>query len=173
MIIGDSISCGYRRLVTEAANAKYYADGIGTSKALDNPHFPKLIDYVLVQENGREVIQFNNGLHGWHLSDSEYRKYYAVMVEYLLTKTEKLILALTTPMRDTTDLRRLGERNGRVLARNEIAYEIADKKGLPVNDFYTPTAEKPELWLADGIHFNEEGYRLLAAQTAELIIKLL
>lgn len=173
MLIGDSISCGYRHLVTELADGKWYADGIGTSKALDNDYFPKLIDYVLAQENGREVIQFNNGLHGWHLSDGEYRKYYTVMVDFLLTKTNRLILALTTPTRDTADLRRLGERNERVLARNEIVCEIAAEKRLAVNDFYTLTVDQPDLWLADGIHFKEEGYRLLAAQTVEMVAKFI
>jgi len=173
MIIGDSISCGYRRMVTEATGGKCFADGIGTSKALDNHYYPKLIDYVIAQENGREVIQFNNGLHGQHLSNAEYRRYYNMMVDYLLSKTERLILALTTPARDTADLRRFGERNALVRARNEIVCEIAAEKGLAVNDFYGLTSEKPELWLADGIHFKEEGYRLLAAQTAELITKVL
>ncbi len=152
MIIGDSISCGYRRLVTEAAKGRMYVDGIGTSKVLDNLSFPKLIDYVLTQEPGRAAIQFNNGLHGWHLSTAEYKKCYEKMVDFLLTKTEerRLMLALTTPTRQIGELEAFDKRNRLVLERNEVVREIAADRKLPVNDFYALTADKPGLWAADG-----------------------
>lgn len=173
MIIGDSISCGYRRMVTEFTEGRLLADGIGTSKALDNPFFTGLIDYVLPQVIGSGIIQFNNGLHGWHLSDDEYKLHYSNMVDFLLTKVpkEKLIIALTTPVRDGIDLNKFDKRNDCVLKRNEIASEIANAKGLIINDLYETVVNKPHLWLADGVHLKEEGSKLLAEQVAEVAEK--
>ena len=37
LYIGDSISCGTRRVATIASGEKLLFDGFGTSKALDNP----------------------------------------------------------------------------------------------------------------------------------------
>lgn len=175
MIIGDSISCGYRRMVTEITEERILADGIGTSKAIDNPFFPALIDYIFAQESERNVIQFNNGLHGWHLSDEEYKFHYSKMIDFLLTKIkpEKLIIALTTPVRDKTDLSKFDERNERVIKRNEAASDIARSHGLIINDLYTLTVEKPELWVMDGVHLNEDGYRLIAGQVADFAEKCL
>ena len=171
MIIGDSISCGYRRMVTEIAGGRFYADGIGTSKALDNEWYPRLIDYVLAQEPSTEMIQFNNGLHGWHLSSEEYKYHYEKMVDFLLEKTDAkhLVLALTTPVRSMDDPARFDARNAEVSRRNQIVLEIAQNRGLAINDLYTLIEDRPHLWTSDGIHLTEEGYRILASRTAELI----
>lgn len=175
MIIGDSISCGYRGKVTALTEGRILADGIGTSKAIDNPFFTALIDYILPQVKGQMYIQFSNGLHGWHLSDDEFKLHYSNMIDFLLTKIEKekLVITLSTPIRDNTDLNRFGERNERVLKRNEIASEIANAKGLIINDLYEIVADKPEVWIADGVHFNEEGNKLLAAQVAKVAENIL
>ena len=52
LYIGDSISCATRRFAT-AAEEKMFFDGIGTSKAVDNPHFPDLIRSFTKQEPER------------------------------------------------------------------------------------------------------------------------
>lgn len=174
MIIGDSISCGYRRIVTEVAGGAIYADGIGTSKALDNPWYSQLINYVFSQEPDSPVmIQFNNGLHGWHLTLAEYKRHYIEMAEILLQKEKPLILALTTPLRSTEDLSRFDPRNEEVLVRNQAVCEMAAEKNLIVNNLYALTVDKPELWSADGVHFTEAGYRVIASQTVELMKQLL
>ncbi len=171
MIIGDSISCGYRRMVTELSCGSLYADGIGTSKALDNEYYPGLIDYVLSQEPKPQIIQLNNGLHGWHLSTEEYRYYYEKMVDFLLEKTDAkhLVLALTIPVRSTEDLNCFDDRNGEVRRRNQAVLDIAQSYGLTVNDFYALTADRPQLWTEDGIHLTDAGYRLLASRTLEVL----
>ena len=69
LYIGDSISCGTRRFATEATENTILFDGVGTSKAVDNPFFPELIRSFANQQGHRKVILFNNGLHGWHLDD--------------------------------------------------------------------------------------------------------
>lgn len=72
LVIGDSISCGYRIPLSKIADGKYFVDGLGTSKAVNNEFFPLLVDYFISQMSNLKVIMVNNGLHGWHLSEDEY-----------------------------------------------------------------------------------------------------
>lgn len=158
LYIGDSISCGTRKIATESANGELYFDGLGTSKGIDNPFFFDTITMFAKQEGYRSAVLFNNGLHGWHLEDDiGYRRYYELMIQYLITEFEKtpVYLLLTTHVKD-------GERDKRVKARNEIVCELADKYGLAVIDLYTPTLENEELIAGDGVHLVKEGYQLLA-----------
>lgn len=174
LVIGDSISCGYRRLVTAEMGERIYVDGLATSKALDNPAFKSLVDYVASQHDNVKIVQFNNGLHGWHLSDEEYAINYERMLDAISEyyKDAKIIIALTTPVRSKDDLNKFGERNERVLKRNKIAVSIAKERNLLVNDLYSIVCDKPELWTNDGVHLNDEGYRIIAKHTADFIEKL-
>ncbi len=173
LIIGDSISCGYRRMVTRELNETLYIDGLGTSKALDNAFYPALIDYVICQQGESEILQFNNGLHGWHLTAEEYRYHYRKIIEYIMKKysEKRIILALTTPVRERDNQNHFAARNAIVLERNRIVKELAEEKGLVVNDLYAAIVDKPELWRPDGVHLLEEGYAVLAKQTAAVMRK--
>lgn len=165
LIIGDSISCGYRRIVNEMLEGRVQADGLGTSKAADNPHFRDALRYVFSQQSRCDAILINNGLHGWHLSDDgEYRTEYARLIAFLRSEKPeaKLVMMLTTPVAD-------GERNARVDARNRSALEIAREYGLDVIDLNAPLRSRPELLSADGVHLTEAGYRLPAGIIAAAI----
>ena len=164
LYIGDSISCGTRRIATETAGDLYF-DGLGTSKSVDNPFFFDTVSLFAKQQGYRSAVLFNNGLHGWHLDDeSEYKDCYDKLVQFLMTELEgaPIFLLLTTHVADA-------ERDARVRARNEAVVEIAEKYGLPVIDLYTLTLEHADYLSADGVHFSREGYQLIAdAVIAEL-----
>ena len=67
LLIGDSISVGYRSEVHKRLNGEAYVTAISTSKALDNPVLIREIDfYARAEDFEYEAIQFNNGLHGDH-----------------------------------------------------------------------------------------------------------
>jgi len=155
--IGDSISCNIRQLVTEKAGGELYVDGIGTSKAVDNPFLKDLIHIVALQQGEREAVLFNNGLHGWHLEDeTEYARFYEDCICFLKEEFAgtPIYILLTTFVSDAG-------RRERVQVRNRVALELAAKYDLPVIDLYTPSAEISHL-LRDGVHFQEEGNRILA-----------
>ena len=156
LYIGDSISCGTRRLITSLANSQILCDGFGTSKALDNPYFKPSLELFMKQQNKCDAILFNNGLHGWHLSDEEYEKYYNEMLLFLLQKGIPLYVVLTT---DDIKQEHRGEF---VKTRNTIAKALADKYNLPVIDLYTVATSNAQYHKADGVHFEPEGYELLA-----------
>ena len=165
MYIGDSISCGTRKIATSTSENKLLFDGFGTSKALDNAYFKDSLRIFARQQGKRRAIVFNNGLHGWHLEDdTEYAESYEDFVRFLLDefKGTPLILLLTTHVTDAA-------RDRRVVARNDAVKKIAEKYSLPTVDLYTVTAEN-DIVGADGVHLTPEGYKMLAEAVVDAVI---
>ena len=165
MYIGDSISCGTRRIATAKTNSKILFDGLGTSKGIDNPWFEQTIKLFAEQEGYRNAILFNNGLHGWHLDDdTEYGFYFEKRVKFLTEefKDTPIFIVLTTYIKND-------ERLERVLNRNEIAKEIAAKFNLPIIDLYSVSKENADKMYDDGIHFKDAGYEILAEKIIDKI----
>ncbi len=168
LYIGDSISCGTRRIATEQTGGKILFDGFGTSKAIDNPYFQDSIKLFAKQEGRRNAVIFNNGLHGWHLDEeTEYRYHFEEMVKFLTEEFSgtPVIVILTTHIADS-------ERESRVVCRNKAAQEIADKYNLPVIDLYKTSYEAAHLLSEDGIHFTAEGYELLADKVIKSVTEI-
>ena len=163
--IGDSISGHARRPATALTGEKILFDGFSTSKSLDNPHFKKALIVFDEQLVRTDAILFNNGLHGWHLSDDvEYGFYYEEMVKFLLEyyKGLPLFIVLTTCVTDK-------EREKRIIERNKSAIKVAEKYGLPVIDLFTVSKEYFHLISQDGVHFTPEGDEVIAKSIVEAI----
>jgi hypothetical protein len=162
LYIGDSISCNARIIATAVSKNELLFDGFGTSKALDNPFLFDSIRIFAKQQKNRNVVIFNNGLHGWHLDDEEqYPYYYEKTVKFLLEEfKEPLAIVLTTSVADE-------EREQRVKVRNEIAKKTAEKYSLPIIDLYSVSVEFASLRTEDGVHFTYAGYEKLAEKILE------
>lgn len=158
LYIGDSISCGVRGIATKLSNGEYLFDGFGTSKALDNPYFQESVSLFGKQQCYRNVVLFNNGLHGWHLDNDAYTMYYEKFVGFLENEYPAIPLALVL----TTNLPKDVERNLIVEKRNEIANKIAERHNCHVIDLYAVSQKYTELHDNDGVHFNGKGYEKLA-----------
>ena len=165
LYIGDSISCGTRRLITSLSDSKILCDGFGTSKALDNPYFKPTLELFMKQQNKCDAILFNNGLHGWHLSDEEYEKCYEQMLQFLLQSGKPVYVVLTTD-----DIKNDG-RNEMVQRRNKIAEKLAGNYRLPVIDLHTVAVNRAEYHRPDGVHFETAGYELLAKRILESLCR--
>ncbi len=174
LMIGDSISRGCRQKMIVYLKGVGYVDNYATSKALDNPCLKSMISIVLAQQPRCDAIQFNNGLHGWHLEDAEYERQYEDMLLFLQEKIEpeKLVITLTTPVREKGNVLKISVRNQRVIRRNEIVKRLCEKYKLSVNDAYTPLLNRPELYRDDGVHFEEEGYQILTQIFAQKLKQL-
>ena len=158
LYIGDSISLGTRIQLKPLCNGKLVIDGIATSKALDHPDYIPMLQAVSAQEPRRDVVLFNNGLHGYHLDEDTYEAQYSVFVDKLLTlyPEAKLYLLLSTY---TIDPER---HNDRIVERNCRITKIAEKKGLEIIDQYSVSLENASLLSSDDVHFTTEGYNVLA-----------
>lgn len=162
LYIGDSISCVTRRKITEISNQTVLCDGYATSKAVDNKFFKQQITLCLEQQPKTDLIVFNNGLHGFHLSDEDYAYYYEDLIKFISSKTdEPIYLAKSTFVKT--------DNNDRVIARNKVVEVIAKKLGLPVIDLYSVAIKNSDKLSSDGVHFLDEGYQLLAEEILKSI----
>lgn len=157
LYIGDSISGDTRYYLNELLNDNALVDRFGTSKSLDNPYFFESLKVYTKQLPKIDAILFNNGLHGWHLNDdSEYPAHYEKMLEFLIKEYNvPIYIVLTTFVKDI-------ERNNRVIERNSAVLKIAEKYNLKTIDLYTASKENSFMMFEDGVHFVQEGYKLLA-----------
>ena len=162
--IGDSISCGTRRIATSLSENEYLFDGFGTSKAVDNPYFRKSLSLFLSQCQDYSAVLFNNGLHGWHLTEEEYKEYYKEMLIFLKENVKVPIFVLLT----TNDDIHPGT-NDRVIVRNKYVTELAEELSLPVVDLYSVSVKYNDLHTPDKIHFTNEGYSKLAEEILNFI----
>ena len=167
LYIGDSISCGIRRIATELSKEEILFDGFGSSKGIDNPYLMESIKIFAAQQGKRNAILFNNGLHGWHLNDeTEYKKYFEDVIKFLLDNFENtpLMIILTTYITNTEEKR--------VVVRNKIASEIAQKYDLPIIDLYTEAKKNRNYFKNDGVHFLKKGYVNLAKKVVSEVKKI-
>ncbi len=171
LYIGDSISCGIRTHCWKAKKEDVYFDNFGTSKALDNPYFYEGLLHFARQEGRRDAILLNNGLHGWHLDDEQYKKYYGKMIDFLKEnfKDTPIILLLTTGIVPP----QLPERIQRVLSRNNVVLELSKEYNLPTVDLYATSVKCADLHTGDGVHFTEEGNDVLADSLIKELNKIL
>ena len=163
LYIGDSISCGVRNQINLLSKQEVLCDGFGTSKALDNPHFKPSLELFMQQQNKCDVILFNNGLHGWHLSDAEYKKYFDEMLCFLSKAGKPIYILLTTNYLSDEKKAQI------VKARNEIAKDLAIKHHIPTIDLYSVSINHTEYYVPDCVHFNDNGYEVMARLILENI----
>lgn len=174
LLIGDSITRGYGRQVEAALKGKAYVSRMATSKSLGDPALLDEVRLVLGQQ-AFDVIHFNNGLHGAGYSEPEYAAAMPALLRVFRRHAPKarLIWASTTDVRRRNRLEETDPKTARVVERNRAAAEIARKRNIPVNDLFSLVSDHPEYHAADGVHFNEKGSEVLAAQVAGSILKLL
>jgi len=61
-----------------------------------------------------------------------------------------------------------------VIVFNAVAKKIMDESGIPIDDLYTLVKPRlEELQLPANVHFNKDGYGVLAHQAAQSILKAL
>lgn len=168
LYIGDSISGGIFDRINVLAKDEIIFDNFKTSKAVDNPFFKESLHLFGLQQKRRDLIIFNNGLHGWHLEDErEYGFHYEKMVQFLLQEFTNVPLALIL----STSV--VGERNERVIKRNSVVKRIAGKYDLPVIDLFRTSEQWFDLISADGVHYTAEGADKLTDTTLSAVRSLL
>lgn len=164
LLIGDSISCGYRHILNKMFDGAVMIDSFGTSKGIDNPFFIPAVNMFIAQMHRCDMILFNNGLHGIHLSADDYKANCKKFIETLRAQypSHKWAIALSTPVREASDLTKLRDRTDLVKERNIKLSEVANELGIPAIDFFSASIDHPEYWSTDGVHLNPDGYSVFA-----------
>jgi hypothetical protein len=175
LLIGDSITRAYYPLVYSDLKGKAVVARLATSKCAADPVLIKEVSLLLGQYKF-DVIQFNNGMHGWGYTEEEYGAGLRKLVHVLKKEAPdaKLIWATTTAVRNTRDLNLLDNaKTNRVEARNKIAARIMSKEDIPTDDLFSLVAKRPEYYKADGVHPNANGERAEANQVAAKVATFL
>jgi hypothetical protein len=176
LLIGDSIVRDYYPEVEKQLAGKAFVARLSTSRFISDPVLLKEIELVLGGTKF-DVIQFNNGMHGWQHTEAEYRKAFPKLIKIIRAHAPKarLIWASTTPLRDGKGV--TGDTNAkysdeRIAARNAIAAEFVTAQNIPTDDLNTAMQGHPE-YHSDNVHFNGQGIQIQAAQVSAKVAKFL
>lgn len=171
VLIGDSITNGYRRIVQE--NLKEFGilvDMAIGSRGVDNPALFAELEYILGSANNKKyrAVHFNNGIHADHITGEAYENGMRDCISLIkkLQPEAEIILVTSTAYSDPA-------KNGTVIKRNDIVKKLAVEYGLPLNDLYAEVTCKPEYPQPDSVHFSAEGNERLAFAVSEKIKQVL
>jgi len=171
MLIGDSITNGYRRIVQEKfKDSELLVDMTVGSRGADNPALYAEIEYAIGDVNGYKykAVHFNNGLHANHLTADEYETgmRYCIGLIKKLQPEAVIILVTSTPLADNSN-------NAFVFERNEIVKKLTAEYNLAIDDLFIAVAGKAEYPQPDGAHFTSVGYDHLAQTVYNKIAQIL
>lgn len=177
-LLGDSIRMiGYGKKVPELLGPDFEV-----FQPPENCRFSKYTLRALKDHGagmaGSRIVHWNNGLwdicnctgDGFFTSEDEYVTNMTRIADILLSRHEKVIFATTTPTNNHPEFR--GNHN--IERYNALIVPILEKKGIIINDLYTPMASDVERYIRsdDHIHLTEAGIEVCAKQVADVIMKV-
>ncbi len=191
LIIGDSISIGYTPIVRELLKKKADVNRplvrefsyIPTSELLIDHGEPvncKTTLYSLKELDrwldGRkwDVIHANWGL--WDadtIDEVVYAAQLELLIKRILPHTNVLIISTTTPIAENENSKESRLKIQKISNFNKVVVNLARKYNLEVNDLHSVTVNRKEIYAWDNVHFNGQGYELLAEKVAGVIEKYL
>jgi len=174
LLVGDSITKGYFRKVEKRLAGKAYCARLTTSKCVADPSLLDEVQLVLKQYRFA-VIHFNNGLHGAGYTKDQYRSGLLRLMDAFKKHAAgaELIWATTTPIRKRDNLQQIDKRTKMAIARNQVAADIMNQRGVPTDDLYGLVEAHPEFSADDGIHYNGKGRAAQGEQVAKSVSRRL
>lgn len=198
LLIGDSVSRKYRGDLERVLGMP--VDYLGTSSLI--------FDELFIQEiegffnwggiNLYRAIQVQIGIHGIHEINTElnddfyavYEEQYRNLIEYLLEKTSRLVLASATPIINRywnfsnqylafifgnlhpLCIEHINEQEDKeLIVRNTIVRNLAQEYGLIFNDLYSYMKNKGKKFRhIDDVHYGSRGNFFMARKVAEYFL---
>ena len=168
LLVGDSITYGYQEKVRTLLQGICYVDYVSTSYAIDAKMYNHLV-YNFITDSKYDLVHFNNGLHGIHISKRSYKSRLKKLISKV-DKDVKMMLVTTTVVYREGNKRLDGAWMKRVRERNAVMEELAKEKGYAVDDLYAVSLSIPkDKRYEDGTHYLEDGYMIFANAVAEKI----
>lgn len=172
LLIGDSITNGIYSDVCDLLQNYVAVDLLAFSRVVTDPVFDSDVEAALVDYR-RDIIYFNNGLHGIDVPIDQFEEAFLDKVELLQHYTKTLVLATCTPITEKGQPQVLSPKNSVVLQRNEVIRKAAQTYSLRLNDWYDFMVSCPFYKTDDGYHYTEEGRRVQAKVVCDMLTKLI
>lgn len=172
LLIGDSITNGYKSIVHRELGGKLCVTAMMTSKSAANPHFCEEIEMVARQEDYcYKIVQLNSGLHSGGQSEEEYEANLEKIILFIKKILPNAILVLANSTPTTVRDEPSNFIHGSVQQYNAAVDRLGKKYNLPVNDLYSAVYGNAEIRSLDGYHYIAEGYELLGKKVAGFLLE--
>ena len=168
LLLGDSITRAYYPAVARRLTGKANVYLMATSASVGDPRLAlQIADFATAQAVHFSLVHFNNGMHGWVYTESQYERAFPSFLRAIQDAAPgaRLIWATITPVKlDTSP----GPTNSRIESRNAIAKTLVQKAGLPIDDQHELMMHHLDAF-EDTVHFQENGAEIQAAQAVATI----
>jgi lysophospholipase L1-like esterase len=168
LLLGDSITRNYYPAVARRLTGKANVYLMATSASVGDPRLPlQIADFATAEAVHFALVHFNNGMHGWAYSESQYERAFPSFLRAIQDAAPgaRLIWTTTTPVKVEASP---GPTNIRIESRNAIAKTFVQKAGLPIDDQHELMMHHLDTY-QDTVHFNESGAEIQGAQAAATI----
>lgn len=172
LLVGDSITRAYYPGVVRRLSGKANVYLMATSASVADPRLPQQIaDFSAAQAVHFSLVHFNNGMHGWAYTESQYENAFKDFLHAIQAAAPgaRLIWATTTPVKVDASP---GPTNSRIESRNAIAKKFVEKAGISIDDQHELMMHHLDAY-QDTVHFNENGAEIQAAQAVATIESVL
>jgi hypothetical protein len=163
LLLGDSITRNYYPAVARRLTGKANVYLMATSASVGDPRLPQQIaDFVAAEAVHFSLVHFNNGMHGWSYSESQYERAFPSFLRAIQDSAPgaRLIWTMTTPVKVDASP---GPTNSRIESRNAIAKTLVQKAGLRIDDQHELMIHHLDTF-QDNVHFNADGAEIQGAQ---------
>lgn len=185
LFIGDSILNGYANTVIKRLGGQAYVD-YWVTPACQSERFNQMLTMVLT--NGPyDVIHINLGLHGFQrdrvvkgvaekqprIPDGQFEPLTKSFVEVMRKENPrgKIIWASTTPISLRDKPAELDPVNNPIIIEhNRMAAKVMAELGIPVNDLYTLSVNRPDLKEND-FHWKDGAKKLQGEAVADAVLQ--
>jgi hypothetical protein len=168
LLLGDSITRNYYPAVARRLTGKANVYLMATSASVGDPRLPlQIADFATTEAVHFALVHFNNGMHGWAYSESQYERAFPSFLRAIQDSAPgaRLIWTTTTPVKVDASP---GPTNSRIESRNAFAKTFVQKAGLPIDDQHELMMHHLDTY-QDSVHFNEGGAEIQGAQAAATI----
>jgi hypothetical protein len=170
LLVGDSIARNYFPEVERRLAGKANVYLMASSICVGDPRLPKEIRmFADMEDVPFRVVHFNNGMHGFEYTESQYREGFPEYIAALraIAPHAAFLWATTTPVRvDSLP----GPTNARIDARNRIALQFVH--GMMFDDEHALMEKHRDLY-QDNVHFNAAGAALAGDKVAAMVLDAL
>ena len=173
MLIGDSIVVGHTPVLAEILRGKATLAYFATSRIVGDPAYYRELAAAMADMH-LDLIEFNNGLHGFKYDTAFYRAGLEMTLDQLENSVRCPIRwRNSTPVTVKDNPEELAENNQIVTERNLAAKELMTSRNIPVDDMYSLMLNHPEWSSRDGYHYNDKGKLVQAEFLAKILLKAL